>query len=275
MNRFTKLALGVVAALAVSPAFADVDPLNGTNPTDLVIMVNDYHGATLTSTYAYEMNQSVAALFGTLVSNASLSTVNSISDTIVQNDNLTSFLSDSAGTYTFSVQGFDAPGQGGVGISFAPGKVPGAYVSVFTTTTGGTAIKNLLATAYTGKFQNAQNQFAAGAGYVADVLSGAGTDSTAYTAADWTLATQGMGGFSKGVSDWVGANTTTQLFGYTGNGSGAFLQSYVFGTVKLDLANKQIVFAGNPTSTVPVPGAVWLLGSGLLGLVGVSRRRAA
>jgi hypothetical protein len=28
-------------------------------------------------------------------------------------------------------------------------------------------------------------------------------------------------------------------------------------------------------STVPVPGAAWLLGSGLLGLVGIARRRPA
>ena len=48
---------------------------------------------------------------------------------------------------------------------------------------------------------------------------------------------------------------------------------YDNGTVELD-----VIYQGatiTVTNPVPVPGAVWLLGSGLLGLVGVVRRRAA
>lgn len=40
---------------------------------------------------------------------------------------------------------------------------------------------------------------------------------------------------------------------------------------KLDLANNQLIYA--PAAAVPVPAALWLLGSALTGLVGVSRRR--
>jgi hypothetical protein len=36
-----------------------------------------------------------------------------------------------------------------------------------------------------------------------------------------------------------------------------------------------LTFTGNAGSAVPLPAAVWLLGSGLLGLAGVSRRRLA
>jgi hypothetical protein len=277
MNRFTKLALGVVAALAVSPAFADVDPLNNPgshNPTDLMVLVNDFHGSNLNSTYVIEMNQGVAALFGTLVANATLSTVNSIAATTITNANLTSFLSDSAATsFTFSVQGFDAAGGNGVTPSSA--KTPGAYTSVFTTSAGGNVVKNTGQSALNGLFTTAQNSFAAGSGGPADSVSGAGTDSTGYLASGDVLSTQGYGGYASGVSDWVAANTSTQLFGVTGNANNTSgkLQSYILGTVKLDLVSKSVIFSANQT-TVPVPGAVWLLGSGLLGLVGVSRRRS-
>ena len=40
---------------------------------------------------------------------------------------------------------------------------------------------------------------------------------------------------------------------------------------RLDL----VIALRGDTNEVPVPGAIWLLGSGLLGLVGVRRRRQA
>ena len=38
-------------------------------------------------------------------------------------------------------------------------------------------------------------------------------------------------------------------------------------------AGSPVGFAGQPAAVVPVPAAVWLFGSGLIGLVGVARRR--
>jgi hypothetical protein len=76
----------------------------------------------------------------------------------------------------------------------------------------------------------------------------------------------------------VGQSTT--LYGVTGNatGSGAghvySLGTATFGMVA-GLGNDVLTFTGNGTSAVPLPAAVWLLGSGLLGLAGVSRRRLA
>ena len=61
------------------------------------------------------------------------------------------------------------------------------------------------------------------------------------------------------------------LFGITGNGGTGAVQSYKLGSVSLTTAGLSFT----PNTTVPLPAAVWLLGSGLLGLFGVSRRRAA
>jgi len=54
--------------------------------------------------------------------------------------------------------------------------------------------------------------------------------------------------------------------------------SFSLGTASLagtiGAANLTLNFAGNTVSAVPIPAAVWLFGSGLLGLAGVGRRRA-
>jgi hypothetical protein len=64
------------------------------------------------------------------------------------------------------------------------------------------------------------------------------------------------------------------LYGMTGNGTTAAVQSFILGSATLS-ATGLLTLTGNTVTppTVPLPPAVWLLGSGLLGLVGVSRRR--
>ena len=66
------------------------------------------------------------------------------------------------------------------------------------------------------------------------------------------------------VSSTIGTTLTAADGGLGGWGDG--LLSPIF----VDYANAEITI--NPVSAVPVPAAVWLFGSGLLGLVGVARR---
>jgi hypothetical protein len=78
--------------------------------------------------------------------------------------------------------------------------------------------------------------------------------------------------------DNIGLNTAVTLYGITGNGDKTSVQSYILGT-NLELSNTGVLSisggTGSPPPPVPLPAAVWLFGSGLLGLIGVGRRKAA
>jgi hypothetical protein len=71
------------------------------------------------------------------------------------------------------------------------------------------------------------------------------------------------------IGNELGANQ--ELYGVTGNGT-----SSVKGVQVYDLGALTLSSTGNLTnvSSVPIPAAVWLFGSGLLGLAGVGRRKA-
>lgn len=64
-------------------------------------------------------------------------------------------------------------------------------------------------------------------------------------------------------------NTGLLRYGFTVTGGGIALES---ATLTFDAAARQVIQV-TPPAAVPVPAAAWLLGSGLLGLVGVARRR--
>jgi hypothetical protein len=90
---------------------------------------------------------------------------------------------------------------------------------------------------------------------------------------------------TSGTAYWDGASlpngntqgTTESLYYVTGGGAIASkVTTALEGTASLSAAG--LVLTGNgtppPPPTVPLPPAVWLLGSGLLGLAGVARRKA-
>jgi hypothetical protein len=72
----------------------------------------------------------------------------------------------------------------------------------------------------------------------------------------------------------VGLGTDSTLYGVTGNNNPSKMLDYSLGT-NLEVSANGTLTVGNPPPPVPLPAAVWLFGSGLLGLLGVGRRRAA
>jgi hypothetical protein len=103
-----------------------------------------------------------------------------------------------------------------------------------------------------------------------------GVFGTSTSAGGTTLNLYGGGLDMTGLTG-VAPGTAATLYGVTGNGTGTgATTAFSLGTALFSLANDTLTFTGNGGNTpVPLPAAVWLLGSGLLGLAGVGRRRAA
>lgn len=79
----------------------------------------------------------------------------------------------------------------------------------------------------------------------------------------------GISGWQSGISSVLTGFQTVKLYNMTGTGTaGSKLAIVSNGTVQLSASG--VTFA---TNAVPLPPAVWLLGSGLLGLAGVARRK--
>lgn len=81
------------------------------------------------------------------------------------------------------------------------------------------------------------------------------------------------------MSDWFGNTVTVAV---TGLGTSAGLyelsaaaNSALSPVTTTELLNVSLTAAGLTFSAVPIPAALWLLGSGLLGLAGVARRKIA
>ncbi|HEY2679097.1 MAG TPA: VPLPA-CTERM sorting domain-containing protein [Steroidobacteraceae bacterium] len=70
----------------------------------------------------------------------------------------------------------------------------------------------------------------------------------------------------------IGTAQTMYLFGVNSTTTAAPSNPYVGATI--NVSQQGVITVTNNSSAVPLPAAVWLLGSGLLGLVGVGRRRA-
>jgi hypothetical protein len=84
----------------------------------------------------------------------------------------------------------------------------------------------------------------------------------------------GPGGFYTDSAYNLGADPRFANFAHTG--SSATIEFFIYGEGIQSLADESWAMDNlrvGATTLVPAPGAVWLLGSGLLGLIGVARHR--
>ncbi len=271
MNTFVKAAIAGVLSLGATSAFAGIsDPWS--NSSDLVLVVEN---ASTHAAYALDTGISINQLLPTssLVSGAVLNTsiVGTINQTINASTTLQSFLSaNPASGDLWTLEGGQYAGNSSSAATTANTRPVGSAKMVITSQIG-TNNNQTLAGKIASNIQSFEN------GIQTDIhaptngtLGLQGLESaTETTNADQTASAEDRYGFLTSNDFSQLGSGVIQLFGFTGNGNSGTVQSYILGNASLS-ANGTLQI-----STVPLPAAVWLFGSGLLGLFGVSRRRTA
>jgi hypothetical protein len=277
----TLIRFAVAGAMLASFATAQAQNLPDSGNADLWLFVAD---PTAHTTYAEDTGITLASLLPTasLVAGANLSTALTPSFSLAANSGLSSYIAaaNSAGhTLEWGVEGVQFPGT----VSGTGYKKPGSFDVVFDdlNAVGGNIAQSVLQPT----MQNIGAGFEGDATYLKATYTAGGK---VYAWADgsgagnvWGAATGGTGGSTDLYGQefdqaGIALGTTNTLYGLTGNSSPGQVQSYILGT-NLTLGTNGTLSVGGttPPPPVPLPAAVWLFGSGLLGLFGVGRRRAA
>lgn len=271
MNLILKTTIAGALCAVASHALAMGAPLS--NSSDLVLLISN---ATTGSSYGLDTGISLDTLLPTasLISGASLNkSLPGVAKTIKESSTLKSFLASNPITGDV----WTLIGAQGTATTNAATKNPGAaklaYTSTFCTQTNancaGFTLGNLQAPLF-GLNNDISSQTN---GFLEGLLTSTHTTGAVGTSAIFTK----YGVF--GASDMQTPGKSEQLFAFTGNGNTGALQSYILGSATFS-SKGVLTIKGNAVAdleplTTPLPGAVWLLGSGLLGLIGFSRRRAA
>jgi hypothetical protein len=259
MNTIAKV--GVASALALGFGVAHASILDTNSGGDILLFGEVLNGATVVGSYA---GDSGVLIGSTLTSGATVGNLSTATDA-----RLASFIaSATAGTtIEWAVQG------GKTNPSAAQWTATDQYV---TTLGGGGNVAQLALKNGT----NASNWMTGLNGVINQVdLNGAGpTNNSVFSTA---ISTGGLwdanAASGSNVANWFANGSATQQTGYGATTlytmtMGATIANNVnvssLGTVTLSST-------GLTFSSVPLPAALWLLGSGLLGLAGVGRRKSA
>ena len=254
------LALGAVAAHAAIPA-----PNTGASDAILFAEVLNASGSAVAS-YAGDTGVSVSTLVTGL----------SGSQTVLTGDtNLTKlFAADVAGdTIQWAVMGGQYTGNATTGNFGAVGSA-----KFITTSVGDSTAKialdntvNLTKWAGLNADVNAINSLSGGASSIEGAAPA--------TAGQWDYQNpqSASGWYSNGPITGNALGGTQALFYVTGGGSAGAKVSYsnpATETASLSAAGLVLAGGGSSPPPVPLPAAVWLFGSGLLGLTGIARRKS-
>jgi hypothetical protein len=274
MNTLVKAAIAGALSLSATAAFANISA-PWTNTSDLVLVVEN---ATTHNAYALDLGITIDQLLptGSLVSGAVLNTSiqTGINQTIAASSALQSFLAaNPASSDLWSLEGGQYAGGGNTAATTGNTR-PVASAKMVMTSAIGTTNNSTVAGKIASNLQAFEN------GLQADIhaptsppgLQGLET-ATETSSASVPANAEGRYSFMTANDFSSLGSATQQLFGFTGNGSSGVLQSYILGTASLSTAGT-LTFSTGSAPPVPLPAAVWLFGSGLLGLFGVSRRRA-
>jgi hypothetical protein len=277
----TLIRFAVAGAMLASFATAQAQNLPDTGNADLWLFVAD---PTAHTTYAEDTGITLASLMPTskLVAGANLSTALQANFSLAATSGLSSYLSaaSTAGhTLEWGVLGVQFPGTtSGTGY-----KKPGGFVSVFDDLNS--VGSNIAQALVQPTLQSIGNGFEQDAIYLKSTYTAGGKSYAWATGSGagnvWGAATGGTGGSTDLYGQEfdqanIALGQSNTLYGLTGNSGPGQVQSYLLGTnLTLGTNGTLSVSGSTPPPPVPLPAAVWLFGSGLLGLFGVGRRRAA
>jgi hypothetical protein len=284
MKNFVRLAVaGAIAASYSVGAFAQLGPAIPNTPdtgtADLWVFVSD-PGAQ--DSFAVDTGISLSSLQpGSYTTGAKL--VNDSNGGFsVSSAALASFISGStdASALTYGLEGVQYKNGN---FANAAAEAPGADIAAFSAakTTGAGLVTNM----------NFTNMKIVAPGFNGDITYLLNSSPNGYSQGgsvfNWSDGSSGGNVWGAGAGNTGGSTnlygqgptqsglalgTAANLYDLTGNGTTSNLQSYLLGTVTVS-ANGTI--SNVAPAPVPLPAAVWLFGSGLLGLFGVGRRRAA
>jgi hypothetical protein len=265
----TLLGLAIAGSLFAGSAGAITvtDPATGSG--DLILFIQD---VTTGQTYARDTGISLASVYAVDASGAN--TAAALNIHVTADANLSTFLGSVASTDTlqWAVEGGAWTGSGSTALS------PIGVERIVTTSGTGNA-ELVSQSSFTSKFVNLSTE-------ISNLNAFGMLDPMGSTHETGAKATSGDGiwGGPNGVAGdttWYGAldnsgialTASQSLYGLTGNGTkGGTTKFSLLGTLSLDAAGNLNSAGGNPPP-VPLPAALWVFGSGLLGLFGVGRRR--
>jgi hypothetical protein len=280
MNIIAKSAVAAALALGASGAYALGIP--ATNSSDLVLVIQNE--STPANVYALDTGISINSVMPSsgLSANSSLSTaIAGINTSIGASSTLQAFLvANPAASDGWTVE---AAQYGGATSSSAAApsndKLQGGGKAIFTSVGTPSNLAQTSLAAFTTFLNGVSNDLTApGDGLGISPLQ---TATEASTGVSYSADAASKYGINGQLSDLASLGTgAVALYGFTGNGSTTNgTESYILGSATLSTSGL-LTFAANggttpPPPPVPLPAAVWLFGSGLMGLVGVSRRRKA